>query len=409
MLKQVEISGIIKEITKEIETNTSIFSDASVEYGKMGAALFYYYCERYFDNQAFKEKAELMVEESINMLSDISTHNAYKPKYKGDSVAQSLSSFGKGLLFIENNFDHHYDFSEYHAYLADVLTETLQQAIDRKDHDYFSGSLATGYYFLNKYKYDRDPYSKKVLMEIVNSIINNAIVYNEQEVYWTSPTYHNQIYMGLSHGSAMIINFLTKTWSYGINGEQPVAHREVVYKAISFVMNRQRDQINGFFPYRFPNAEPMAETQLSMCYGDLGILFSIYGALQVFKFTGFTERTEQMLFTSSQRKLEVSQTQDSSILYGCAGLFHIFNDIFTRTSNRAYDESSRYWFEQITYFWNPDKESLAGFRFEYEDNPEIHPSAKYSFFWGIAGIGITLIQGSDKKLPVLNELLLTGI
>ncbi|MET4137864.1 lanthionine synthetase LanC family protein [Pedobacter sp. UYP1] len=408
-MKQNEISGLLDGIIKEIDENTPIFSDASIEYGKMGASLFYYYCEKYFDDQEFLKKGELMIEESINILSDVSINNEYKPKYKGDSVAQTLSSFGKGLLFIQNNFDHHYDFSEYHLYLTDVLHETVKQAIDRKDFDYFSGSLAGGYYFLNKYKHDRDSYSKQVLNEIVTSIINSAIVYNEREVYWTSPTYDNQIYLGLSHGSAMIINFLTKTSYYGIYGENCTDVREVMYKAISFVMNRKRNLINGFFPYRFPQPDSIVETQFSMCYGDLGILFAVHNAIKQFKFHEFTQITEQMLVASSLRKLDSSHTQDSSILYGCSGLFHVFSDLFNKTSSNIYYETSRYWYNQIPDYWTPNKKTLAGFQFEYEDNLEIHPSAKYSFFWGIAGIGITLMHGNNRELPILNELLLTGI
>ncbi|MDQ0782465.1 lanthionine synthetase LanC family protein [Chryseobacterium sp. W4I1] len=409
MMRQVKTPAIIESIIREIDENISIFSDASIEYGKMGAALLYYYGHKNYGKSEFLEKGELMIEESINLISKISLDNEYKPKYKGDSVAQTLASFGRGMLFIENNFDHQYDFSEYYLYLDDVLHETVKQELERKDYDCFSGSLAGGYYFLNQYKYNKSSYSKNVLNEIVTSIIDNAVIHNEKEIYWPSPSFDNQIYLGLSHGSAMIINFLTKIVEYKISEENEQQVKDTAYKAVSFVMNQKRDQVNGFFSYRFPAPERATETQFSMCYGDLGILYALSNAAKVFKFEEFEDTIKQMLDASAQRKLKHNHTQDASILYGCSGLYHMFNDIYDRRLEDLYHVSSQYWYSKITDYWNSDKESLAGFQFDYEDNQEIHPSAKYSFFWGIAGIGITLMQGQNQKLPAHNELLLTGI
>ncbi|MBP2616594.1 lanthionine synthetase LanC family protein [Chryseobacterium jejuense] len=408
-MRKSEIQNIINNIITQIDQNISIFSDASIEYGKMGAALLYYYCYKHFDNKEFLDKGELMIEESIHLLSKISTDNEYIPKYKGDSVAQTLASFGKGMMFIQNNFDLEYDFSEYYEYLNDTLYETVKQDLDRKDYDYFSGSLASGYYFLNRYIHDKDPYSKQVLNEITASILDNAVVLNQEEVYWPSPSYSNQVYLGLSHGSAMIINFLTKIYEYEILETEEQRFKDIVCKAVYFLMKQKRNQINGFFPYRYPNAEIVNETQLSMCYGDLGILYALYNAAKKFQIKEFEEEIVHMLCESSRRKLKHSHTQDSSILYGSSGLYYMFADLYNRTSEKIYAESSQYWYDQITSYWSADKETLAGFQFDYEDDQQIHPSAKYSFFWGITGIGITLMQGSDKKLPYPNELLLTGI
>lgn len=408
-MQKPEIQNIINNIIIQIDQNISIFSDASMEYGKMGAALLYYYCYKHFDHKEFLDKGELMIEESIHLISKISENNEYIPKYKGDSVAQTLASFGKGLMFIQNNFDLEYDFSEYYEYLNDTLHETVKQELERRDYDYFSGSLASAYYFLNRYIHDKDPYAQQVLNEITISIIDNAVILNQEEVYWPSPSYNNQVYLGLSHGSAMIINFLTKIYEHGILETENERFKDILYKAVNFLMKQKRNQINGFFPYRYPNSEISSETQLSMCYGDLGILYALYNAAKKFQLEEFEDDIVNMLYESSQRKLKHSHTQDSSILYGCSGLYYMFADLYHRTSEKVYAETAQYWYGQITSYWNADKKTLAGFQFDYEGDQQIHPSAKYSFFWGIAGIGITLMQGSNKQLPSPNELLLTGI
>ncbi|WP_373060024.1 lanthionine synthetase LanC family protein [Zunongwangia sp. H14] len=402
------IEDVIQKIRKDIDSHLEVFSDASVEYGKMGAAVFYYYYQYYFDNKEYLLKGESLIEESINLLSNISSKENHSLKFKGESIGQTISSFGKGLIFIQRHYGENYDFSENFQFLNDVLFETAKQSMSRKDHDYFSGSLASGYYFLNKYNYDKDPFSRYALNKIVRSILKDAILLNDQEVYWKSPTYNNQIYLGLSHGSAMIINFLSKIVDFRIyDGEYPEL-KEIVKKAISFVINRDRDFHNGFFPHKFPLSEKLVPTQLSMCYGDLGIILSIYKSIKTFKFYEFEERIEKISKITSIRKLNSAYTEDASILYGCSGLYHMYRDLFETTSDKTYLQVYKYWYKQIMSYRNSSKQNLAGFQFQYENDRKIDSSAKYSFYWGIAGIGITLMIENNKKLPKVNELLLIG-
>lgn len=409
MINKAEIDIIIDDIRLEIERNNSVFTDASIEYGKMGAALYYFYCQKYYNNQSFVKRGELLIEESITILSETSKKNEYIPKYKGDSVSQSLSSFGKGLLFIQNRFELEYDFSEYYSMLNELLYESTRQAINRTDYDYFSGCLSSGFYFLNQYYYNKDQHSIQILKEIVDSILNSAIYHNKEEIYWRSPTYSNQVYLGLSHGSAMIINFLTKIFLFKIHKEKSEEIESVVRKSIRFLMSRKRNLINGYFPYKFPAIEPVVETQFSMCYGDLGILLGIYNATRAFDLIEFFEEVNTMLHTCSSRKINKNQTQDASILYGAAGLSQIFKDLFEASGDSIFDNASHYWYEQILQYRNKEKLKLAGFIFDYEEDKKIHPSAKYSFFWGIGGIGITLMLRNDESLPNLNEITLIGI
>lgn len=398
--------NVIVKIRKEMDDNLQVFSDSSIEYGKMGAAIFYYYCQKYFDDNKFLKSGESLIEQSIDLLSSISITNGNNLKFKGDSIGAKLSSFGKGLLFIQNNFNLQYDFSENYLYLNDVLFETTKQSINRKDYDYFSGSLSSGYYFLNNFNHNQDFDSKQILNLIVNSIIKDAVFFNKDEIYWISPTYNNKIYLGLSHGSAMIINFLTKILNDNIYEGDKEELICVIYKAVNFLIKRERNYLNGFFPHQFSIPEGNNETQFSMCYGDLGILYAIHSASKLFNFYEFYERIEYLLFSTSKRKLNKAFTQDASILYGCSGLYYIYKDLYIKTSNNLYLESSKYWHKNIFYFNNPIKKSLAGFQFEYEGLSEVDKSARYSFYWGIGGIGITLMQESSDTLPNLNELLL---
>lgn len=409
MIDKGNINTIIRIITKELESNINVFTDASVEYGLMGVVVYYYYCDKYYDDRSFLIKGEAIIEKTINLLSKVSFENQNLLKFQGDSIGHSISSFGKGLLFIQNRFNHNYDFSENHSFISDVLFEITKQALTRKDHDYFTGSLSAGYYYLNNYIYYKDTFSKYALNLIVDSILEDGIIYNDNEVYWHSPSFNNRVYLGLSHGSAMIINFLVKIMENDIYEGEHLKIQNILYKAITFVMNRERGVLYGFFPHQFLEQESLTMTQLSMCYGDLGILYAIHNAKNVLNYNEFDSKLKNLLLKTSKRELNKAFTEDASILYGCSGLYHIYKELYNLTSNNIFLEASNYWYEKIFEFNIPYKTTLAGFQFEYEKSLEVDISAKFSFLWGIAGIGITLMIRNNPSLPKLNELLLIGL
>ncbi|EHQ40976.1 lanthionine synthetase LanC family protein [Myroides odoratus] len=406
-MKKLELEEIILAIEQEINHNLHVFSDSSIEYGRMGGAIFYYYAFDYFKNDSFFSKGEFLIEKSIDYISNQIFNNP-SLKYKGDSVGFMLSSFGKGLLFIQNNFEFRYDFSSYCMELNEVLYDITKQTINKKDHDYFCGTFSTGYYFLNHYKYNKDEFSKSILNLIVKAVIKDKIILNEEEVYWNSPTFNNSVYLGLSHGAAMIINFLSKVIEFNIYVGDKKELEDVLFKAITFLIRRERNYLDGYFPHTFIQDEKASITQLSMCYGDLGVLYAISNALRLLEIENFDERINELLISTSKRRLNKNYTQDSSILYGCSGLYYLYKDLYNRTNNEIYLESYLYWFECIFKFRDSQKKNLAGFQFEYEKFNEADKSATFSFYWGIGGIGITLMKEGLATLPDLNELLLIG-
>lgn len=406
-MKQLELEQTILAIEQEINHNLHVFSDSSIEYGMMGGAIFYYYAFDYFKDDRFFSRGELLVERSIDFISNQIFTNL-RSKYKGDSVGFMLSSFGKGLLFIQNKFEFKYDFSLYCLELNEVLYDITIQAINKKDHDYFCGTLSTGYYFLSSYKYNKDEFSKSVLNLIVKAIIENKIILNEEEVCWNSPTFDNRVYLGLSHGSAMIITFLSKVIEFDVYIGDKKELEDVLIKSITFLIRRERNYLHGYFPHTFVEDDKASITQLSMCYGDLGVLYAISNALRFLEIENLEEKINELLISTSQRRLNKIYTQDSSILYGCAGLYYLYKDLYYRTNNEIYLKTYLYWFECIFKFRDSQKKDLAGFQFEYEKNNEIDKSAKFSFYWGIGGVGITLMKEGLATLPNLNELLLIG-
>lgn len=408
MEKKKDISSLIIDIHDEIDRNASIFSDATVEYGKMGYALFNFYCHLLYKDSKFLVRGEQLIEDCIVMISQISETEEYIPKYRGDCVSNSISSFGKGLLFLEHNLSTEYDLSEYSMEFCRILLDLNNQLIADGNFDFFGGALGPGYFFLNRYYYKRDDVSKRALLDICRSIFKFAKDRNPSEVYWTSPCFYDKVYLGLSHGSAMIINFLTKLFEVGILTKSDTLYVNLLKKAINFVMSQKRDVINGYFPHYYEEAKHTLATQFSLCYGDLGILYVLKNAGSVLNYKKFDVDVSFMMGAIMERKLNKRHTSDASILYGCSGLYHVFFDLYTKGGGIKFLECSKYWFDQILSYWSVEKNTLAGFRFDWEDSDIINAPAKYSFAWGLTGIGMTLINGFAPDLPRFNELLFIG-
>lgn len=272
------LEPILLEIISEIDKNHSLFNDPSVENGKMGLALFYFFCHHFYQDRGYKIKGDDMIEESIHLLSEISQRSRFTPKYRTDSLSNVISSFGKGLLFVQYRFNYGYDFTEYYKHISSVLVELNRQNIKEKDFDFFSGALSAGHFFLNKYYHEKDIFSKNILSETSDALAREAIYYTKNEVFWRSSALLNQVYLGISHGSAMIINFLTKLFEIGVMNEDSIKEKQRLEDSVNFLMNRKRNLIDGYFPYTFSDNTQQEATQFAMCYGDLGILFALNNA-----------------------------------------------------------------------------------------------------------------------------------
>lgn len=403
MMDQVKntLSNIISIVDKEKDS----FNEPTVEGGTMGVAIFYYFCHQYFKEDQYLCKAEEMVEKSINLMSAISNQDEFIPRYIGDSLSSVITSFGKGLLFIENKFNYYYDFSSYYEEISDTLLVLLEEDIKRKDYDFFSGALSSAYFFLNKLYYSNgnDQVSVRNLKKIYENSKEASIHHNENEIYWKAPSYLDQVYLGLSHGSAMMINFWSKLYLFDIVSSKNEEETQWLKKAVNFVFERKRDFVDGYFPHKAFSTETEEKTQLSMCYGDLGVIYSLFNANKILKNINHKGTIDKMLYTSSLRQQDPQYTYDTGILYGASGIGYIFDYFTTEINENIYENTINYWNNQILKYRTADNDFIYGFK------DDINENARFSFAWGISGMGIRLMQSQEAQLPSVNELLLIGI
>lgn len=406
-----EVEENVIEIIDAIDQNTHLFDDASSEYGTMGLAIFYFYCHQYFKDEKYLEKGEQLINQSIIWISSISQNN-FELKYRGDSLSNVISSFGKGLLFLQYHWNYDYDFEDYYTLIDDALEEVTEQNLKEKDFDYFSGALSAGYYHLNKYYYQKDDKSKIALQKIYSAIQEHAIYNNSEEIYWrASTTYNNLIYLGVSHGCSMIINFISKLFHLEVL-ENNNLNQDFLQKAIRFVISQKVDGTVNFFPdFYFNDEETKYEmkTIFGITYGDLGVLYALFNANKILKDPFLEEQITAMLLATTQRKMDIKFTYDAGIMYGASGLFSTFKELYNTTNEGLYKQCYKYWYDQIMEQKNQNLQTKAGYTFVCTPKDFITSiSDEFSLGWGLAGVGIHLLIGIDSKLPSAEELTLLG-
>lgn len=408
MQNSQRITAVLSEIDSEVKEKGKHLDDTTLEGGKSGLALYNFFCHKFYKQEIYKDRAEEQIEQCIEMLSEISASESFTSKFKTDSLSNHIASFGKTLLFAQYRFRYEYDFGEIYNNMSEILFDLNASSFKNKDFDINSGALSAGYFFLNRYFYEKDEFSKHALLHIAAAIDKSAIFNTEDEVYWRSPTLSNQVYLGLSHGSSMIINFITKLFELGVLNQANDDLLKLLENATRFVINRKRNYINGYFPAFYPD-EGLKETQFTMCYGDLGVLYSLYNASVVLKRDSFRQDVLDMLLTCAKRKKDINYTYDGGIVYGASGVACIFKELYKRTIDARFKTAYEYWYNEILCYRNPDQKEFAGFNNRFE---KIKPDDKVfnlTFGWGIMGIGICLMLGIDADLPPVNELMIIGI
>ncbi|WDF77694.1 hypothetical protein PQ469_27780 [Mucilaginibacter sp. KACC 22773] len=364
---------------------------ATLETGLLGLSLFYSYYALYTNNKAYRSSAEHFLWDGLRRL-DI--YN-FKPTHKVDSIDVQLSGLGRFIEFNKKNVFFTIDADDYFADLDVVMSELIIHQINRSDFDTSSGALAAGNYFLSRT--EQQGLVERNLINCIKECYNRAHRDPDGDFYWPAPQLENKVYLGISHGSASIINFLANVYEKGI--EQNLCLL-IIRSAAKFLIKQKRDQINGLFPNYI--GEDLFQTQFSQCYGDLGIGYALYKAALLLDDPILKNKSSEILETCLHRSKEDNLTWDASLTYGAAGLGLAFNKIAAITNDARYKYRSTYWHRQ-TAGYAGCKNKFGGFLSMVAKPEEYNWNTCFSL--GIIGIGIAHMLHLKPSLPPIDELL----
>ncbi len=409
MMDIQEMEDAISELHGNISELGKLLKDSTLDGGVAGLSLYYFYYYSYTKNSENLELAEYYLEQCIAIVSELANDGEFTRSFKTDSLANHIAGLGKVLLFIQYKFDFGYDFSDYYEIIAAYLEPLVKCNLKEGDFDIHSGALAAGYFFLNYYHYTNDDFARQILLTIYQGI-NKFKQYNtENEIYWKSISLDNRVYVGISHGSAMVLNFINKLLNNQVLDLYSGNVREVLNKGFHFIWNRKRAFKTGLFPALFPD-EGHVTTQFSMTYGDLGVLYVLSQLHKKLELGDeIDHRVMEMLDIVTTRKNDKSYTRDASILYGAAGVAILFKNLFLLTNNANFLESYTYWISEINTYRNSVTSNFGGFGSRFFNVAALDDPINLSFGWGIIGISITLMVAKKSTLPDFTELTLIGM
>ena len=305
-----------------------------------------------------------------------------------------MAHIGRFILFAQKNELLDIDADDYLAQLDEILFDLMKSKIEHKDFDSLSGAMASGFYFLERF--EQKNLCRDQIAHLVIALKENAEEDEEGDYFWKSPSLYDRIYLGISHGSGLMMSFLCHAIESEIEVELAT---ETLKKATKYLKKQYRKtEFKGLFPNMI--GDEIEDMQFALCYGDLGTAYALLKASIVLKDKKLRSFTDAILEDCLTRSKNDNLTLDASIYYGASGLVIAFDKIAKITKDDRYSERSEYWFNQIlTYkIYNND---YCGFQTRLVEQNDLW---NVSCGWGILGIGITLMAYGEKNLPPMDKL-----
>lgn len=378
---------LIDTITQSIEkySTEQILNNASYETGLLGYSLYYLYLSKYTSDSSYIATAEEYLNKGLAAFNPKTFHRIHGT----DSLDAHLSHIGRYLTFCKKNDLLSISSEDYLLNLDQILFGLMKSKVNNKDFDSGTGALAAGYYYLARLKSGAKV--QEYLSFLIHSIDDAAFKDDAGDYYWECPSLQNRVYLGISHGSSLIISFLASLYEAGLETR---LCEEIMRKAISFLTKQYREsEYKGLFPNMIGDKiEPM---QFALCYGDLGVGYALLRASQVLEDQTFGDFANIILDDCLLRTKEDNLTLDGGVFYGASGLAITFDKLSKISDDNRFAERADYWNNQI-FTYAIHSNDFAGFKSRIlEDNVLWH----ISFGWGLIGIGVTLMYFEEDSLP----------
>ncbi|REC79003.1 hypothetical protein DRF57_01630 [Chryseobacterium rhizosphaerae] len=393
----------LKEISSVIIENEFYNKNIGVLGGISGIPIFLFYYSKYCNDPLYSERGQKYVEYII----DVVNSGTMLPTFcNGMSGAIWTIDFLKKNKFIDFNIDKNIkSFDEY-------FYEVMIQEINQGNYDFLHGALGYGYYFLERYNNTGNEKLKKKYLEYILIFIEKLeliSVSKGEDTYWeyVNPLeYEKQINFGLAHGIPSILSFLTRVLESKINS---LLAKQLSYKLLMIILKYSNNENVSVFPskVRLENINDLNKdddnmSRLAWCYGDLGVVNSLYRANMILKLEKIDKICFDIMIRTSLRRLyNESMVNDAGVCHGSFGISLLFKRFYELSGIEAMKDAYIFWLEDGLNRSN-FQDGFAGFKAynggDYKNETNI--------LNGITGIGLTLITFMSKKKTLWDRCLL---
>lgn len=360
--------------------------------GYSGVALFQFCCAEILNSDYCLSMACKSVDRIMNYIG--------QKEYKSISFCSGLSGFAWMLQYIDQkNMLYLQNLSDVFLTIDEILCREIDKYIGINFWDYLHGYIGIGIYALERY------YSSEYLMIALDKILNII----EKSVEWVDDNccrwksiidYKNQLFgynVCLSHGLAGLLRFLTLVYTKGILKDRVYPLIEGCFK---FLWSQRMDVLkNGsFFPTHSLDVSYGLKSRLGWCYGDLGIIISLYYVSDIIDRIDLKVKSLDMLhyIAINRRDLLKNDVADACFCHGTSGILQIFYRMWIITGDVEFKNAADYWFNE-TLKMARFEDGVLGYK-AYCGTKRVYKN-EYDLLNGVSGIGLVLLYYCESKNP----------
>ena len=383
-----EVRELIDKIVNCIEENSSNITGIGWASGMSGIGLFLFYYSRLIRSIDTEELAFQLISDAVD---EFNKHNSISTFCNGVAGVGWIIEYLVKNDFIESNTD------ELLRSIDTYVLKSITMDMRRKEYDYLHGILGKGLYLLN-----RKSIAKEDLEYVVDSVYEIAVKEGNYFKYKSSYLPKGILVdnLSLSHGSASVINIISRFYERGIKKERS---KEIVDKSLNYLLASRLENLGSVFPSLLsPEIKP-EKSRLAWCYGDLGIAASLLDMAERMNMSDIRDFAIDTLHKTTKRKdLKSNSVIDAGICHGTSGIAHIFNRVYNSTKEQEFKNAADYWVSKTIEFARY-QDGIAGYK-AYSSLRGLYNT--YGILEGVSGIGLMLVSWLNSELMDWDECLL---
>jgi lantibiotic biosynthesis protein len=365
-------------------------STFGVGMGRGGAVLLNCHYAAYTGQDQYYEQARVHFEQVVTQLDP----RAYRSAF-GSNYFQELAEIGILLCYFNRAPHLEWDSTGLLEQIDELLAQRLYSCLEKKNFDRVNGALSIGAYFLRRIR--DSPTAQRGLDMLLVALREQREGDEQIGYFWTCySVVEPRVYTGLSHGSAMVIGFLTSLY---LSDFRPEECAELLHGAIRFLLASRLDP--NVYLSTFPLWHGKEEITNNMCivYGDLSTAHALVrAALALNDTTYLAEAISIASRTTTRTSVAETYLHDASVFYGTSSAYLLYISLHKLTNKPEFASAAAYWLAQVHTRAVHQNEYLNFSSYFFE-----HPPAQLGLNLGLIGIGLTLIQAFSDGQYTLDE------
>jgi hypothetical protein len=290
-----------------------------------------------------------------------------------------------------------------------LVLDRLRQSSWADPYDLIRGLVGIGVYLLERLPVARASQGLELVLQQLEAIA----VHSQDGIAWYTPPEHLPEYkrqrhpaghydLGVAHGVAGVIYLLAELVHHDVDVARS---RSLLEGAVAWLLARQRspDSVSRFGAVFVPD-EPIEDTRLAWCYGDLGIAAVLHHAARRVGRDEWNRVARNLFDHCLHWPPDRDWIADACLCHGALGVAHLFNRVYQEDGDRTYREAAVRWYQRGLAMREPGA-GIGGFR-AVTPQPVKSLTPDLSLLMGAPGAALALVSAFAAVEPQWDRILL---